>query len=110
MIKEKQINESSNGLSVVEKLKTPNPNTVSAPLPLVTAVVNLIEAVGKSETHLFGSLTERDYQELVRILDNLIDVVGEDENHILATVMDFISVLIENYENQHVPELMEIQV
>lgn len=87
-----------------------NPNTVPASLPLVAAVKNLIEAVGESETHLFASLTDRDYQELVRILDNLIDVVREDENHILATVMDFISVLIENYEDEHAPELMEIQV
>ena len=87
-----------------------NPNTVSVSLPIVTAVENLIEAVGESQTHLFASLTERDYQELVRILDNLIDVVGENENHILATLMDFIGVLIENYEDQHVPELMEVQV
>lgn len=87
-----------------------NPNTVPIFQSVVTAVENLIEAVGESEMHLFASLTERDYQELVRILDNLIDVVGEDENHILATMMDFISVLIENYEDEHVPELMEIQV
>ncbi len=87
-----------------------NPNTVSTSLLLVTAVKNLIETVGENETHLFATLTDRDYQELVRILDNLIDVVGENENHILATVMDFISVLIENYEDEHVPGLMEIQV
>lgn len=87
-----------------------NPNTVPYSLSIVTAVENLIEAVGESQTHLFASLTEHDYQELVRILDNLIDVVGEDENHILATVMDFISVLIESYEDQHVPELMKVQV
>lgn len=110
MIKEKQINESSKGLSVYQNFETSNPSPMSVPLPLVSSVENLIEAVGESETHLFASLTHRDYQELVRILDNLIDVVGEDENHILATVMDFISVLIENYEDQHVPELMEVQV
>jgi HTH-type transcriptional regulator/antitoxin HigA len=110
MINEKQIKESSNGLSALQKLETSNQSPVPASLPLVTAVENLIEVVGESQTHLFASLTERDYQELVRILDNLIDVVGEDENHILATVMDFIGVLIENYEDKHVPELMEIQV
>ena len=79
-------------------------------MPLVPAVENLIEAVGNTGTHLLESLTERDYNQLVKILDDLIDVVGEDENHILVTVMDFISILIENYENQHVPELMEIEV
>lgn len=84
-----------------------NPNTVPISLSVVTAVENLIAAVGESETRLFTSLTDRDYQELVKILDNLIDVVGENENHLLATVMEFISVLIENYEDAHVPELME---
>ena len=77
---------------------------------LVPALENLIEAVGDSETHLFTSLTDHDYQKLVKILDALIDVIGEDENHILVTVMDFISILIENYEDEHVPELMEIEV
>ena len=79
-------------------------------IPLVPAVENLIEAVDNTRTHLLESLTERDYNQLVKILDDLIDVVGEDENHILATVMDFISILIENYEDEHVPELIEIQV
>ena len=110
MIKEQQIKESSNGLSVLQKLEPSTPNTVSVSLPIITAVKNLIEAVGESETHLFASLTDGDYQELVKILDDLIDVVGEDENHLLAAVMDFISILIENYENEHVPELMEVQV
>ncbi len=51
-------------------------------VPLVSAVKNLIEAVGESEHRLFVSLKESDYQELVKILDDLIDVVGDDENHI----------------------------
>ncbi len=75
---------------------------------LVPAIENLIEVVGNTGTHLLESLTERDYNQLVKILDDLIDVVGEDENHILATVMDFISILIEYYEDEHVPELIEI--
>ncbi len=108
MIKHDQLKESSNGLSELEKLETSTLHTVSTSVPLVTAIENLIETVGESQTRLYSSLTERDYQKLVKILDKLIDVVGEDENHILATVMDFISVLIENYEDEHVPELMEI--
>ena len=42
------------------------------------------------------------------ILDDLIDVVGEDENHPLASLMEVIGVLIEKYEEEHVPELTEI--
>lgn len=77
-------------------------------LPLVTALENLIDVVGTSETRLFASLTENHYERLVTILNGLIDVVGEDEDHILASLMDFIGTLIEHYEDEHVPELSEI--
>ena len=48
---------------------------------------------------------ESEYQRLVSILDDLIDVVGENENHPLASLMEVIGVLIEKYEEEHVPEL-----
>ena len=48
--------------------------------------------------------TDDDYWQVVGVLDSLIDVVGEDERHPLASLMDVIGVLIENYENEHVPE------
>ena len=51
---------------------------------------------------------ESEYQQLVEMLDNLIDVVGEDENHPLASLMEVIGVLIEKYEDEHVPELAEV--
>jgi HTH-type transcriptional regulator/antitoxin HigA len=38
-------------------------------------------------------------------LDGLIDEVGEDESHPLAPLMEIIGVLIEKYEDEHVPEL-----
>ena len=50
---------------------------------------------------------EADYRRLVGLLDALIDVVGEDENHPLASLMEVIGVLIERYEDEHVPQLME---
>lgn len=40
------------------------------------------------------------YNQLVTILDDLIDQVGEDESHPLASMMDVLSALIENYEKQ----------
>ena len=49
--------------------------------------------------------TEKDYQELASFLDRLVDEVGEDENHPLASLMEVIGVLIEKYEDEHVPEL-----
>lgn len=48
---------------------------------------------------------EKEYDQLVRLLDNLIDEVGEDEAHPLASMMEILGVLIENYEMQNVTEL-----
>jgi HTH-type transcriptional regulator/antitoxin HigA len=49
--------------------------------------------------------TEAEYRRLVSLLDALIDLVGEDESHPLASLMEVLGVLIETYEDQHVPEL-----
>ncbi len=51
--------------------------------------------------------TGSEYQRLVTVLDDLIDVVGENENHSLASLIEVIGVLIEKYEDEHVPELTE---
>ena len=51
--------------------------------------------------------TEADYRELVELLDRVTDEVGEDENHPLASLMDVLSVLVEKYEDEQVPELTE---
>jgi hypothetical protein len=54
---------------------------------------------------VFVPHSEPEYQRFVALLDTLIDVVGEDENHPLASLMEVIGVLIEKYEDDHVPEL-----
>ena len=51
--------------------------------------------------------TEADYRDLVELLDRITDEVGEDENHPLASLMDVLGVLIQKYEDEHVPELTE---
>ncbi len=51
--------------------------------------------------------SESDYRQLVDLLDSLIDLVGENETHPLASLMELIGVLIENYEDERVPELNE---
>lgn len=48
---------------------------------------------------------EVDYEETVSLLDFLIDEVGEDESHPLASLMEVLGVLIEKYEDDHVPEI-----
>ena len=39
------------------------------------------------------------------MLDRLVDEVGENESHPLASLMEIVGVLIEKYEDEHVPEL-----
>ncbi|MDI6794255.1 MAG: hypothetical protein QME81_15565 [bacterium] len=56
---------------------------------------------------VFFPHTESEYQRLVALLDKLIDIVGENENHPLASLMEVVGVLIEKYEDEHVPELTE---
>lgn len=48
---------------------------------------------------------DREYRQLVKLLDRLIDEVGEDEKHPLASMMEVLGVLIEKYEDEHVKEL-----
>jgi HTH-type transcriptional regulator/antitoxin HigA len=48
-----------------------------------------------------------EYEELVSFLDHLTDEVGQDESHPLASLMDVVGVLIEKYEDEHVPKLEE---
>jgi len=54
---------------------------------------------------VFVPHTEEEYRRLVTILDGLIDEVGEDQAHPLASLMEIVGVLIEKYEDEHVPEL-----
>jgi HTH-type transcriptional regulator / antitoxin HigA len=51
--------------------------------------------------------TEEDYEHLAAFLDRLVDDVGEDESHPLASLMEIVGVLIERYEDGHVPEFDE---
>lgn len=55
---------------------------------------------------VFVPHTEEEYRRLVALLDGLIDEIGEDESHPLASLMEIVGVLIEKYEDEHVPELV----
>jgi len=54
---------------------------------------------------VFVPHSAEEYRRLVTLLDSLIDEVGEDETHPLASLMEIVGVLIQNYEAEHVPEL-----
>ena len=49
--------------------------------------------------------TQEQYENAVKILDELLEKVGEDENHPLASLMEILGALIENYESQNFPEV-----
>ncbi|WOD41359.1 hypothetical protein RRF56_11195 [Nodosilinea sp. E11] len=57
---------------------------------------------------IFVPRTNEQYERLVTLLDGLIDQVGEDEEHPLASMMDVVGALIENYETKYVPVLEEV--
>ena len=54
---------------------------------------------------MFVLHSEAEYRRLVALLAALIDEVGEDEHHPLASLMEVLGVLIEQYEAEYVPEL-----
>ena len=53
---------------------------------------------------VFVPHTAAEYERLVALLDELVDEVGNDESHPLASLMEVIGLLIEKYEDEHVPE------
>jgi len=54
---------------------------------------------------LFVPHSEAEYDRLIEVLDQLIDEVGEDESNPLRSLMEIIGVLVEQYEDENVPEL-----
>ncbi len=74
---------------------------------LVDKVKKAVNVWSSISEILYVPHTEEEYQELVKLLDSLIDEVGEDETHPLASLMEIIGVLIEKYENEHIPEITE---
>jgi len=47
--------------------------------------------------------SEAEYQRAVKMLDELIDEVKDDEDHSLASLLEILAVIIEEYENEHYP-------
>jgi len=48
---------------------------------------------------------EKDYNNLVNLLDDLIDEVGNNEKHPLSSLMETVGSLIEAYESQNYPDI-----
>lgn len=54
---------------------------------------------------VFVPHSQEEYQRIVSMLDDLIDEVGENESHPLASLVEVLGALVQNYEDRHVPEL-----
>jgi HTH-type transcriptional regulator/antitoxin HigA len=66
-----------------------------------------VQAWHAVESIVYVPHTAEEYQRLVAFLDALIDEVGEEETHPLASLMEVVGVLIERYEEDHVPDLTQ---
>ncbi len=64
-----------------------------------------LNAWGSLAPSVFVPHTEEEYNRIVAMLDSLVDEVREDESHPLASLMEVLGALIQNYETRHVPEL-----
>ncbi len=64
----------------------------------------MIESWSVFSSVLAPAKTDDDLDRLVDFSDYLIDRIGEDENHILLGLLDLVGTLIENYENETIPE------
>ena len=54
---------------------------------------------------VFVPHTEAEHRKLITLLDRLIDEGGENESHPLTSLMEIVGVLIEKYEDEHIPDL-----
>lgn len=73
---------------------------------MLDSTVQQVEQIWPSVARvLYVPHDNAEYEHLVSILDQLIDEVGNDETHPLASLMEVIGVLIEKYEDEHVPHL-----
>ncbi len=63
----------------------------------------VIQNFEQTAKFLFVPTSEEEYNQLIGLLDELTDMVRDDESHPLANLMDVLGVLIETYENEHIP-------
>ena len=75
---------------------------------LVGVLDALIEFMHRDENRSVPELTENDYDWAHALLVELVGAVGESETHPLRSLMEFVCRLIDNYEDKYVPELTEL--
>ena len=87
------VNDEENTMSSMPSNVSTESNKV--PLPLLQKIQKEMNVIS----------TEEEYQSIQEFLDRLIDQVGENESHPLTGLMTVLGILVEHYEETHVPEL-----
>jgi HTH-type transcriptional regulator/antitoxin HigA len=64
----------------------------------------IIKNLEQTAQFVFVPTNEDEYNQIVALLDEIIDIVRDNEEHPLANLMDVLGVLIETYEDEHIPE------
>jgi HTH-type transcriptional regulator/antitoxin HigA len=64
----------------------------------------VVESLQRTAEFIFVPTDGDEYTQLVNLLDEITDIVRDNEDHPLANMMDVLGVLIETYEDQHIPE------
>ena len=64
----------------------------------------LRDSLEQTAKFLFVPNNEAEYSQLAQLLDEITDIVRDNESHPLANLMEVVGVLIETYENDHLPQ------
>ena len=75
---------------------------------LVGVLDKLIAFIHRGGERRVPELIENDYEWAHALLVELVDAVGESDTHPLRPLMEFVWQLIEKYEDKYVPELTEL--
>ena len=63
-----------------------------------------IEKLKQTSKYIFVPTNEDEYNQIIHLLDEVTDIVRDNEKHPLANLMEVLGLLVENYENQYIPE------
>ncbi|MCE2415047.1 tetratricopeptide repeat protein [Candidatus Poribacteria bacterium] len=68
----------------------------------------LIEIGNRDESLSFNTVLRRDYKQLSFLLEELVLTVGENVHHPAASLMMLVGFLVERYETENIPKLLDL--
>lgn len=75
----------------------------------LTYVLELLIEIGNRDKDLsFSTVLRSDYRQLSPLLEELVDTVGENIDHPATSLMMLVGFLVERYETENVPKLLEL--